>query len=259
MKRDNSHFRRGSGVYKCSLCGIKTRETGEGESGCEMCVDCFNICGEDNGYNDSGSRPNEREAARLDEILANIASKGGDVERVEGFCSYAFPAPVVEAPAPDDDADRDERNAAEPMGVPAGPGKSPPASKMLFRSIPLNMSDAVCAGIMSTALEGGIGYWCCAGEIVYSEGADWNYVSFNAYDADDPDGDDNSAWENGAEVNYETIRDGVARILGGSVKIRSDLFAQVVSVLGGGDGMDVDAEGADCIVQAGLLGDIVFG
>ena len=34
---DNRRFRRGSGTYKCVVCGQLTRETGEGESSVEMC------------------------------------------------------------------------------------------------------------------------------------------------------------------------------------------------------------------------------
>jgi len=38
---DNRRFRRGSGVFKCSLCGKLTRETGRSNSFVEMCPFCM--------------------------------------------------------------------------------------------------------------------------------------------------------------------------------------------------------------------------
>ncbi len=83
---------RGATVYTCGSCGIRTRETGEGESGCELCADCFYLCGEDNHYNDNGITPDAKEAATLQARLDNIKKKGGKWESVRDFCSYAFPA-----------------------------------------------------------------------------------------------------------------------------------------------------------------------
>jgi hypothetical protein len=54
MKTRNSRFQRGSGTYRCSECDKLTRETGYGESGCGLCVDCYNAAGEENESNDYG-------------------------------------------------------------------------------------------------------------------------------------------------------------------------------------------------------------
>ena len=48
----NSNFQRGSGVYTCGCCNKKTRETGEGESNCRQCIDCYTLGGLENAHND---------------------------------------------------------------------------------------------------------------------------------------------------------------------------------------------------------------
>ena len=56
MSRDNRHFpRRGFGggpTYDCGRCGKKTRETGGGESGNELCRQCLELCYNDNALAD---------------------------------------------------------------------------------------------------------------------------------------------------------------------------------------------------------------
>lgn len=47
-----SHIGRPGGVYVCDMCGKKTRETGDGESGCNLCRKCYNEAGMDNEISD---------------------------------------------------------------------------------------------------------------------------------------------------------------------------------------------------------------
>ena len=47
-------FKRGTGCYTCKSCGKRTRETGEGESSCEMCRRCYDIGGYENSLSDGG-------------------------------------------------------------------------------------------------------------------------------------------------------------------------------------------------------------
>ena len=47
--------KRHGSTYNCNCCGKKTRETGEGESGLQMCAACYwdgqiDICGWDNEF-----------------------------------------------------------------------------------------------------------------------------------------------------------------------------------------------------------------
>lgn len=118
-------------------------------------------------------------------------------------------------------------------------------------TINIEISDDTCADIMCTALEGGIGYWCVADDIRYV-GGDSEYLSFVALDDNDADA------EPFGKVTYDTIRIGIERILLDRVKIRRDLRNQVLSVTNP-DRTDIDADAADCIVQAGLFNDVVYG
>jgi hypothetical protein len=126
-------------------------------------------------------------------------------------------------------------------------------------TIKAEITDQTCADIMCTALEGGIGYWCCAGDIKRTEGTDWGYVSFDAYDDEEVDRDDPESKAGFVgTVTYDTIRKGIERILGGQIRLRPDLLAQVATAPANDDA-DIDSEAADCIVQAGLLNAIVYG
>ncbi len=123
-------------------------------------------------------------------------------------------------------------------------------------TIDIEISDQSCADIMCTALEGGIGYWCIADDVRRTErgkGEHWDYVSFDAWDAED---DDTPCF---GTVTYDVIRLGVQRLLEGGVKIRPDLLAQVQTITHGEGNEDIDADAADCIVQAGLFNDLVYG
>lgn len=48
-----NRFERGSGCYECIGCGKKTRETGECESNCGLCRDCFEREGWRNEHSDN--------------------------------------------------------------------------------------------------------------------------------------------------------------------------------------------------------------
>ncbi len=48
----NDKFKKGSGAYTCGDCGKLTRETGHGESDCELCAFCFLSAMLENGYSD---------------------------------------------------------------------------------------------------------------------------------------------------------------------------------------------------------------
>jgi hypothetical protein len=41
-------------VYTCSVCGKKTRETGDGESSCNLCKKCYYEGGLENEHSDNG-------------------------------------------------------------------------------------------------------------------------------------------------------------------------------------------------------------
>jgi len=51
MARVN-RFQTGSGVYTCRCCNKQTRETGDGESGVQLCLPCYDLAGLENEHND---------------------------------------------------------------------------------------------------------------------------------------------------------------------------------------------------------------
>lgn len=109
-----------------------------------------------------------------------------------------------------------------------------------------DFTDEDCRDIICVALEGGIGYWCVAQNIAAS--ADGGYESFDAVEYD---GDRTIPL---GEVGVGVIRRGLDFILTGRVHISSDIR----NLIAHGDLGDFDAEIADCIVQAGILGEIRY-
>jgi hypothetical protein len=114
-------------------------------------------------------------------------------------------------------------------------------------------------------VEGGIGYWSLITECERNrdpESPDYlSWRSVTLVDAEDES-------ESFGVVDKAVIERGVSKIISGEVPIRSDLAAQVRTLLSGEtwtrDGVelsefDIDADAADCIVQVGLFGELVYG
>jgi hypothetical protein len=57
VTRSNSYFKAGSGVYVCGICKKRTRETGDGESGCDLCAKCWDREGRRNTHLDHHDTP----------------------------------------------------------------------------------------------------------------------------------------------------------------------------------------------------------
>ena len=144
------------------------------------------------------------------------------------------------------------------------------------------VDDQFIGDILTTALEGGIGYWATCTEIeranpandrvfdqvlspltVYSaKVVDREWFEFTQtstpleiqearQDGDGPDFDEK-------EINHDTVVAGIKALLTGKVKIRADLLDQVTTSIATED-CDIDADAADCIVQAGLFGEVIYG
>jgi hypothetical protein len=121
--------------------------------------------------------------------------------------------------------------------------------------VSLNVPDDLCEALMCTALEGGIGYWCRPKNILRVSRPNHSaYCGFSAYDAESS--------EFLGDVTYATIRQGVQRILGGTVKVNKTITGSVLMEVQrwpDEGGVYADADVADAIVQAGLLNEIVYG
>lgn len=93
----NAFFKHGSAVFTCTVCKRATRDTGDGVN--HLCHQCYELAGLDNTVNDDGRAPTAREATERDALLAEIAAKGGDVQRVIDANDFLFPAGYKLAPA----------------------------------------------------------------------------------------------------------------------------------------------------------------
>lgn len=68
--------------------------------------------------------------------------------------------------------------------------------------------------------------------------------------------------ETGAEwrpVTLDTVRKGLAHIRNGETNVNKRLSGLIMVAERDSDAGDIDSEAADCIIQAGLFGQIVYG
>jgi len=113
--------------------------------------------------------------------------------------------------------------------------------------------------IFVTALEGGIGYWSFAtkyhwGEGIGKEDLDGFYATIIDVETDNP------YWEGEKLINADVIKKGIDRIINKEgFRINSEIRKAIGHATIDQDTSWLDAEHADCIVQAGLFNEIVFG
>mgnify|MGYP003662706626 CR=1 FL=1 len=122
--------------------------------------------------------------------------------------------------------------------------------------------------IFVTALEGGIGYWSRAYTYrplkAASEGLDDDLQGFEAIVLDCVEHEDvaPNEVEDGDErlltIDRAVILKGLEAIATRRVKMADRIHEAVDSDLRGGGGC-IDAEAADCVVQAGLFGEVLYG
>jgi hypothetical protein len=103
--------------------------------------------------------------------------------------------------------------------------------------------------ILTTAVEGGIGYWSFGRNYVWSDEGPAS-VEIKQDDEDD------DTWHT---VDRSAIRKGITRLLSGDMKVHESYVTLLRKADRHNDAGDIDAEIADLIVQAAILGDIVYG
>lgn len=120
--------------------------------------------------------------------------------------------------------------------------QEPDGSFTLF--VPKKITQQDIDDIMSTALEGGINYWCCKAEVLesqyYGEYASDQISrggSLRLYDAESDD-----TWV----LNLDNLMSGIIKAIESGYVSSDDLD-------------DWDAADADAAVQCALFGDLVFG
>lgn len=138
------------------------------------------------------------------------------------------------------------------------------------------------ADIITAAIEGGTGYWASVARYKW-EDREPKHVCAAIIVTDDDEGrakrraagaakreatgeakltvDEALAIE-GSDVHaitIETIAAGIGRITRGELTIREDLRRLIAEASRENDAGDIDADAADCIVQAALFGELVYG
>jgi hypothetical protein len=122
-------------------------------------------------------------------------------------------------------------------------------------------SDQMLFDIFVTALEGGIGYWSAATEYHWAKQGDHDLRAeedlegFYAVILDVEDDDKQY------RIDRAVITKGIATIMSPSfeTKIAKHIRKDVFGIAFNNPDVDYDAETADCIVQAGLFGELVYG
>lgn len=120
-------------------------------------------------------------------------------------------------------------------------------------TIKVDLSDDVLADVW---LNAHIGYWSTTDYEAMEDSNEVSRLAVGEKIIEVGDGDESIPHT----VTYETIALGIERILRGDegCRIRSDLRMQVLSAIHPDDA-DIDADAADCIVQAGLFGEVRYG
>lgn len=136
-------------------------------------------------------------------------------------------------------------------------------------NITFDLTDQFLSDCLTTATESGtaaVWYWAYGEEVIRAKAGDGSGLDALSVTClkglSDDTGSDNDEEGNPkvfGDVTLDTVALGIQRILSGEVGISPHLVAYLVSAVKEQDAGDVDADVADCIVQAGLLGELVYG
>lgn len=109
-------------------------------------------------------------------------------------------------------------------------------------------TDEELSDILCTAVEGGIGYWSRVSAVNGGE----RYISVDLEPNEDTDLDFGTT-----TINLKRLQQAIDHIVAAreTVNLRSDIVKSIVS----GDPGDIDADGADAIVQFAMFGELVYG
>jgi hypothetical protein len=124
-------------------------------------------------------------------------------------------------------------------------------------TIEVVVSDQFIEDLLTTAAEGGIGYWAT---LVWWDVASHmpRYTGCYIVDrGDERTPEPDAAW---MVADREAVERGLALVLAGKAKVHSSYVGMVAQALRNQeDGCELDAEGADIVVQAALFGEVVYG
>jgi len=146
------------------------------------------------------------------------------------------PAPAPEAPK------------APEAPAPAARKSSPERAQLVF-------------DIFITALEGGVGYWAYSKTYHWRNDDGSDDVTGFYSDIIDAESDDETGEDAGfkpCRIDAAVIKRGISRIMKKDFQVSDAIKKEVTRASFSNDFGDMDADHADCIVQAGLFNEIVF-
>jgi hypothetical protein len=114
-----------------------------------------------------------------------------------------------------------------------------------------NFTDQECWDLLTTAVEGGIGYWSVVVDSERAPDLSWVWVDLKIEDYESEE--DDTVYR----VDADKIRAAFTEIYA-KQSIRSDLLDQMSEAIGDEMGA-VDADVADCVVQWACFGGLVYG
>ena len=131
----------------------------------------------------------------------------------------------------------------------------------------VELNDQFLADVLTTAVEGGITYWARADRVIRA-GSDFRRDLDDLSVVEVVAVEDAETGELFGDVTLPVVARGFQALLSGDVQVGGEilgyLHAAVKEIRRGGEGAqfaagEIDASAADCIIQAGLLGEIIYG
>ena len=113
--------------------------------------------------------------------------------------------------------------------------------------------------VFVTAIEGGINFWAAVSQYHWqkpdgSDDLDGFFATVHELNEDESD-----YREVGINVNSDTIAAGIHRIVSGKCNVHKDYVGSIHNASLENDAGFLDAYDASMIVQAGMLGDVIYG
>lgn len=110
------------------------------------------------------------------------------------------------------------------------------------------------ADVVVTAVEGGIGYWCEHRNYQWTQDGETRDMTSASVEVREYQ--DGGRWR---PVTLETIEDGITKIREASFTINPEVLSFILVGDRNNDAGEIDSTAADCIIQAALLGELVYG
>jgi hypothetical protein len=115
-------------------------------------------------------------------------------------------------------------------------------------------SEEFLQDVITTALEGGIGYWAVAK--IGKRGPDLEYIWTAIMEEECSSDKDNLGWQC---LDADMILRGIDVVLAGKAEVNKNYLRTLEKAVVNSDACDVDAELADIVVQAGFFGRVIYG